>query len=234
LAQFHRPLGEQPAPVCGSARVECDHRGGGIAALITLLLATGERVLVLAADAPARLRHLGPRLGGFALASHAALERDGALAAPFPHVVALDPPAGPAARARAGAALGTAPGVQRLFLTWGPAELRFAAHIHEQEYGLRDSLAACYRTLRDRGGAAGRELETVLREAAPSPEGAGRVLAILTQVGLVDLDRERLAVTVTQRRRATLEESPAFREYERTRQDGLRYLETTIDRQAAA
>jgi single-stranded-DNA-specific exonuclease len=233
LAQFDRPLGEQPAPPGGSARIECDRRGGGVAALITLLLATGERVLVLAADAPARLRHLGPRLGGFALASHAALERDSGLAAPFPHVVALDPPASPAARARA-AGLRTAPGAQRLFLTWGPAELRFAAHIHEQEYGLRDSLAACYRTLRDRGGAAGRELETVLREAAPSPEGAGRVLAILTQVGLVDLDRERLVVTVTQRRRATLEESPAYRDYERTRQDGLRYLETTTDRQAAA
>ena len=234
LAQLDSPLGDRPAAPGGPARVECDHRGGGIAALITLLVASGERVLVLAADAPARLRHLAPRLGGFALASHAALERDGALTAPFPHVVALDPPLSAAARARAGAAPRNAPGTQRLFLTWGPAELRFAAHIHEQEYGLRDSLAACYRTLRDRGGAAGRELEAVLREAAPSPEGAGRLLAILTQVGLVDLDRERVAVTVTQRRRATLEDSPAYREYERTRQDGLRYLATTTDRQAAA
>jgi single-stranded-DNA-specific exonuclease len=119
-------------------------------------------------------------------------------------------------------------------LAWGPAELRFAAHIHEQEYGLRDSLAACYRTLRGRGGAAGRELEAVLRETAPSPEGAGRLLRILTEVGLVDLDRERLAVTVTERGRVTLDQSPAYRDYERTRQDGLRYLATTTDRQAAA
>ena len=234
LAELDRVLdvGEQPAPAL--ARAESDHRGRGIAALLTELLATGERVLVLAADAQARLRHLGPRLGGFALASHAALERERGLAAGFPHLVALDPPTSRAAHLRAGAAAGAAGGTQRLFLAWGPAELRFAAHIHEQEYGLRDSLAACYRTLRDRGGAAGRELEAVLREAAPSPEGAGRLLAILTEVGLFDLDRQRLAVTVTERRCVTLEQSSAYRDYERTRQDGLRYLGMTTDRQAAA
>jgi single-stranded-DNA-specific exonuclease len=234
LAEFDRGEGEHEPPAPLLARAEHDRRGRGIAALLTELLATGEGVLVLAADAQARARHLGPRLGGFALASHAALERDGRLAAAFAHVVALDPPASHAAhlRARAGApAPGAAP---RLFLAWGPAELRFAAHIHEQEYGLRDSLAACYRTLRDRGGAAGRELEAVLRETAPSPEGAGRLLRILTEVGLVDLDRERLAVTVTERGRVTLDQSPAYRDYERTRQDGLRYLATTTDRQAAA
>ena len=75
----------------------------------------------------------------------------------------LDPPDGErgAARSRAGAARRRAP-----YLAWGAAELRFAAHIHEREYGLRDSLAACYRALRDRGGAAGRELEAVLRGEA--------------------------------------------------------------------
>jgi len=189
---------------------------------------------VLVADAQARVRHLGPRLGGFALASHAALDRDGALAGAFAHVVALDPPASEAAHLRARAAAAAPGGEGRLFLAWGPAELRFAAHIHEREYGLRDSMAACYRTLRDRGGAAGRELETILRETAPSPEAAGRLLAILTEVGLVDLDRERLAVTVIERGRVSLDQSPAYRHYERTRQDGLTYLATTTHRQAAA
>jgi single-stranded-DNA-specific exonuclease len=234
LAECDCALGEGDPPGLALARTEVDHRGRGIAALLGELLATGEGVLVLAADASARLRHLSPRLGGFALASHAALEREPALAGGFRHIVALDPPASRAAHLRARAAGGAFGGTQRLFLAWGPAELRFAAHIHEQEYGLRDSLAACYRTLRDRGGAAGRELEAVLREAAPSPEGAGRLLRILTEVGLVDLDRERVAVTVIERGRVTLEQSPAYRNYERTRQDGLRYLGMTTDRQAAA
>jgi single-stranded-DNA-specific exonuclease len=234
LAEFDRaPEATQTAEGAGS-RIEIDHRDRGIASLITRLAVSGEPVLVLVADAPTRLRHLAPRLGGFSLAAHAALQREPLLSAGFAHVVALDPPIGAAALTRARAACAGGARAQRLFLAWGPAELRFAAHIHEQEYGLRDSLAACYRKLRDRGGAAGRELEAVLRETAPSPEGAGRLLRILTEVGLVDLDRERLAVVVTQQRRVALERSPAYRDYERIRQDGLRYLGTTTDRQAAA
>jgi single-stranded-DNA-specific exonuclease len=228
LRGIDRPLAEPPR-----SRLELDRRGRGIAALVTQLLATGEPLLVLVADAPARQRHLRARLGGFALASHEALERDPGLAAPFTHVMALDPPTSHAAHLRLRAAAGEL-GAQRLYLGWGAAELRFAADKHQHEYGLRDSLAACYRALRDRGGAVGRELETVLREEAPSPEGGGRLLRILTEVGLVNLDRKRMAVTVAQQRRVTLEQSPAYRDYERTRQDGLRYLGMTTPRQAAA
>jgi single-stranded-DNA-specific exonuclease len=235
LVELDRPLAEPDRPLAepARARLEIDRRGHGIAALITQLLATGEPLLVVVADTPARERHLRMRLGGFALASHAALEREPELAAPFTHVVALDPPTSRAAHLRLAAARGDL-GPQRLYLGWGPAELRFAAHKHQQEYGLRDSLAACYRALRDRGGAVGRELEAVLREKAPSPECGGRLLRILTEVGLVDLDRERVAVTVTEQRRVTLEQSPAYRDYERTRQDGLRYLGMTTPQQAAA
>lgn len=236
LAEFDRPLAEfDRAPLAEPprARVEIDRRGRGVAALVTQLLATGEPLLVAVADAPARRRHLSARLGGFALASHDALERDPGLAARFIHLVALDPPTSRAAQLRLTAAAGDLGG-QRLYLAWGAAELRFAADKHQHEYGLRDSLAACYRALRDRGGAVGRELETVLREEAPSPEGGGRLLRILTEVGLVILDRERMAVTVAQQRRVTLEQSPAYRDYERTRQDGLRYLGMTTPRQAAA
>jgi single-stranded-DNA-specific exonuclease len=223
------PVAAQPAP----ARLELDRRGRGIAALIAQLRATGEPLLVVVADAPTRHRHLRARLGGFALASHDALERQPGLAGPFTYVVALDPPTSRVAHLRLAAA-GDDVCPQRLYLGWGPAELRFAAHKHQQEYGLRDSLAACYRALRDRGGAVGRELEAVLREKAPSPECGGRLLRILTEVGLVDLDRERVAVTVTEQRRVTLEQSPAYRDYERTRQDGLRYLGMTTPQQAAA
>jgi single-stranded-DNA-specific exonuclease len=234
FAELDRSLAAVPAPPPRQPRAESDHRGKGIAALITLLLATGEPVLVLSADAVARRRHLGPRLGGFGLASYEALVRDAALPDPFSHVVLLDPPTSEIAEIRAASADPDAP-AQRLYLAWGPAELRFAAHIHEREYGLRDSLAARYRTLRDRGGAAGRELEAILRgepSQPPSPEHAGRLLRVLTEVGLVSLDRESAAVTVTERRGVTLEHSAAYRHYQRLRQDGLSYLGLTT-RQAA-
>ena len=106
LAELDRPLGEPDRPLGepARARLEIDRRGRGIAALITQLLATGEPLLVVVADAPARQRHLRARLGGFALASHAALEREPELAAPFTHVVALDPPTSAAARLRLAAA----------------------------------------------------------------------------------------------------------------------------------
>jgi single-stranded-DNA-specific exonuclease len=224
-------LGARARIESAPARIESDHRGRGIAALITMALATEQSVLVLSADAPARAGHLAGRLGGFSLASHAALARDPRLGERFMHLVVLDPPCSEAERLRAARA---GPPGGRIHLAWGPAELRFASHIHQREYGLRDSLAACYRTLRDRGGAAGRELEAVLREAAPSPERAGRLLRVLTEVGLLDLDRERGAVTVTERARVTLESSPAYRDYERTRQDGLRYLGLTTESRAAA
>jgi hypothetical protein len=223
--------GGREEPVAGRpASRPRDDRGRGIAALITNLIATGEPLLVLCADARARERHLSSRLGGFALASYAALERGTVDAGAFAHVVLLDPPAG---AHQLGLATAGAHGRSRL--AYGAAELRFAIHIHEQEFGLRDPLADCYRTLRDRGGAAGRDLETVLRGAGPlprSPELAGRLLAVLTEIGLVGLDRGRDAAAVIARGRATLEDSAAYRAYERRREDGLRYLGSRT-RQAA-
>jgi single-stranded-DNA-specific exonuclease len=225
LAELERPL-ERPPP--RGARLERDRRGHGIAGLVRQLVATGEPVLVVCADAVARARHLQLRLGGFALASYDALERGALSADGYRHVMLLDPPSGDAqlAHARCGG-----PG-DRAWLAWGAAELRFAVHIHEREYGLRDPLAACYRALRDRGGAAGRDLEEILRGEARSPELAGRLLRVLTEVDLVELDPERNAVTVTARPRVSLDASAAYREYERRRLDGQRYLESRT-RQAA-
>ena len=224
-ADEHPPV--PPAP-CG---VIADRRGHGIAAQITQLVAAGGGLLVLCADAPARHRHLAGRLGGFSLASYDALERGAAGAHGHRHVLLLDPPAGDAQHALA---VGSAPG-SRTVMAWGPAELRFAEHIHEREYGLRDPLAACYRTLRDRGGAAGQDLEAALRGDGPqqrSPELAGRLLRVLAEIGLIELDLERAVVTVTERRRVSLESSPAYREYDRRRLDGLTSLRASI-RQAA-
>jgi hypothetical protein len=202
-------------------------------------VATGEPVLVVCADAVARERHLRGRLGGFALASYNAFERGALAADDFRHVVLLDPPSDEQALHAMSSGAGPH---SRLYLGYGTPEVRFAVHIHEQEYGLRDPLAACYRALRDGGGAAGRELEAVLRGAAPrarSPELAGRLLAVLTEIDLVELDRERAAATTipregaqAARQRATLDDSPAYRGYRQRHEDGLRYLGSRT-RQAA-
>ena len=112
-------------------------------------------------------------------------------------------------------------------LAWGEPELRFALHTHQQEFGLRTSLAGLYRVLRDLGSAAGEGLEAALRGDAAqprSPELAGRLLRVFLELGLVELDRQHASVGVRVGRRAELEGSPAFCDYQRRLEDGQRYL----------
>ncbi len=149
LARAPETLVTQPERLSGPIR---DRRGGGIAGTIAALVASGEPVLVVAADARLRARHLAPIVGGFELCSHDALARDPAIARPEHHVVILDPPAGPLRTYG-----------RMTHLAWGHPELRFAEQIHEREYGLRASLIATYRALRAAGDAAGEELEALLR-----------------------------------------------------------------------
>jgi single-stranded-DNA-specific exonuclease len=193
-----------------------DRRGGGIAGMVGALVASGEPVLVVAADAILRARHLQPILGGFELCSHDALERDPGLAGPQAHVVMLDPPAGPA---RAHGKL--------THLAWGPAELRFAEQIHEREYDLRASLTATYRALRDAGGAAGEELEALLRGDRQTPRPAvlaGRLVRVLAELHLVSLDPDTRTLTILAAERTALERSEAFRAYQQRLEDGRRWL----------
>jgi len=216
LAEMHRPLHEvalKPRDLSAPVR---DRRAGGLAGTIAALVASGEPVLVVAADARARLRHLRPLLGGFALCSHDALERDPSLAAADAHVVMLDPPAGPLRTYGA-----------MTHLTWGPPELRFALQIHEREYALRASLTATYRALRAAGAAAGEELETLLRGDVKTPRPAalaGRVLRVLAELHLVSLDPASRTVTVPSAERTALERSEAFRAYQQRYEDGRTFL----------
>ncbi len=219
LAELSRPLEDvalKPRDLRAPVR---DRRAGGIAGTIAALVASGEPVLVVAADAHARRRHLGPILGGFALCSHDALERDPGLArigGVDAHVVMLDPPAGPLRTYGA-----------MTHLTWGPPELRFAAQIHEREYALRASLTATYRALRAAGEAAGEELETLLRGDAKTPRPAalaGRVLRVLAELHLVSLDPDSRTVTVPSAERTALERSEAFRAYQQRYEDGRTFL----------
>jgi single-stranded-DNA-specific exonuclease len=231
LAQLDAPLAwPPPAPAPdGPRRHNIDARGRGLAGTLGSLVASGEPVLVVCADVPRRLAGLRGRLGGFALCSWEGLERDPALAAPFPHVAALDPPA----HAHLDALLRTGDGWAHQ--AWGDPELRFAQQITEREYGLRAPLAALYRALRDRGGAEGEELEAVLRGESSRPRSpalAGRLLRVLVELRLVSLDRDRPALTVPAAERTALERSPAFRACEQRLEDAIRFLSEQTARAA--
>ncbi|HET8977978.1 MAG TPA: hypothetical protein VFN87_07460, partial [Solirubrobacteraceae bacterium] len=184
-------------------------------------------VLAVCADVPRRLPGLQARTGGFTLAGYARLERDPSLAAGYPHLVALDPPAGRCAEG----ALHAGEGVT--LLAWGAPELRFAEQILELEYGLRTSLAALYRALRARGTAAGEELERLLRGDGPhgrSAQLAGRLVRVLAELELVSLDRDLPALAIASREPTALERSPSFRVYSQRYEDGKRYLSSARHR----
>jgi single-stranded-DNA-specific exonuclease len=206
-----------------------DRRAVGPAGTIAGVVATGEDVLVVCADAPRRQRALSPRLGGFALVSYAALERNPDLAGAFPHLIALDPPA----HAHQDEMLRCGSGFTHL--AWGHAELRFAQQVHALEYGLRDSLSALYREVRDAGGAEGEALEQMLRGQGRHPRSpvlAGRLLRVLSELGLLRVQREVPKLGVPEAQRTALEQSAAFRVYDARHEEGIRFLTTATARAA--
>ena len=148
--------------------------------MIAALVASGEPVLVACADARRRRAHLSGRLGGFALCSWLAFERDPSVAAGHRHLVVLDPPslAAQAALARA------LPGVT-VHLAWGAAEAAFARDVLARDCELRAPAAALYRALR-----AGESLAAAVA-ALGAPVAAGRALRALTELGLIEVDRTR-------------------------------------------
>ncbi len=211
----------EEAAASGAQRTVLDRRCHSPLAVLVDAVATGEPVLAVCADVPRRLNGLRTRVGGFALASYGELERHPAQAGAYARLVVLDPPADRSAGAllRAGAGV-TLP-------AWGPAELRFAEQMHELEYGLRGSLVAFYRSLRDRERAAGEELERLLRgdgSYARSARLAGRLIRVLAELELVSLDRELPALAIAGRAPTALERSPSFRVYAQRYEDGKRYL----------
>jgi single-stranded-DNA-specific exonuclease len=203
-----------PAPAPAVRPAPADRRDRGVAGTLAALVAGGEPVLAVCADVPARLPGLRTRLGGFALCSWAALEADPALAAPYAHVVAIDPPASRAALAHV------------TVLAWGRPELDFAVQIHEREYRLRDPLTALYRALRDAGAAEGDRLTALLRgEGTPrSHRLAGRLLAVLAELDLVRVDRDAGRVDVPPAQRTELERSAVYRDAQRRLEEGLQWL----------
>jgi single-stranded-DNA-specific exonuclease len=189
-----------------------DRRGTGLAGTIAALVHTGEPVLVVCADALARRRHLTGRLGGYALCSWDALEADPALADPYTHLVALDPPLHPDHEA-----LLLAGGSGQLaHLAWGDPELRFGRDVLDRDLALRPSLVEAYRALRD-----GSTLDAALGERPAAP--AGRILAVLLELGLVERAGDR-GFTVPPVHSIDLEQSAAFRAAAQRHAEGVAWL----------
>ena len=217
-------------PELGAARVVVDCCGHSPLAVLVDAVAGGEPVLALCADVPRRLRGLRERVGGFALAAYAELERDPSPALAYAHVVALDPPTGPAGER----ALRRGHGI--VTLAWGEPELRFARQLHEHEFALRDALVSLYRGLRARERAQGLELERLLRgdsAAGRSARLAGRLVRVLSELELVRLERDPPALAILNHMPTELHRSAAFRFYSQVYEDGQRYLNSENHRVGA-
>ena len=237
LAELDAVLeGSSTPPVPASAdgsRTVVDCRGHSPLAVLADAVAGGDgrgRVLALCADVSRRLPGLRERVGGFTLAAYGELEADPAAARAFAHVVALDPPTSAAADQALRDGVGIAS------LAWGEPELRFAAQMLEHEYGLRPSLVSLYRALRDRGRAAGAELEQLLRgEGAHgrSARLAGRLVRVLSELELVELVRDPPALAVLDHAPTALDRSPSFRFYSQVYEEGQRYLNSANHRAGA-
>jgi single-stranded-DNA-specific exonuclease len=202
-------------------RAVLDRRGEGPLAVLADALAAGDRVLAVCADVARRLPGLAPRCGGFALVCYHALERQPGLADEFDQLVALDPPGCPAEARLLQAGAGFA------HLAWGEDELRFAQQMHELEYGLRGSLVALYRALRQREQAAGDELERLLRgDAAPGRPArlAARLIRVLSELELASLEPTVPALSIAGAAPTALERSAAYRAYAQRHEDGRRFL----------
>jgi single-stranded-DNA-specific exonuclease len=221
LAELDRPLPAAPRDLGHSHRTVLDRRGESPLSILLDTTSMGVPVLAVCADVPRRLAGLSTRMGGFTLCSHPALQDAPELACRFEHLVVLDPPPTTEDEAllRAGSGF--------VHWGWGDAELRFVQQMHELEYGLRASLVALFRSLRQRGRVAGEELERLLRgdgvHGRPA-RLAGRLIRVLVELELVSLDRDLPALAVAGAARVELERSAAFRVYKARYEDGRRFL----------
>ncbi len=219
IAELDADLAPQMLPVISMGDEIVDRRGNGLAGTLAAVVASGAPVLAIGADAKRWAVGMAGRLGGFSVTSWAALARDPALATGFAHLVALDPP--PTAADEA--VLRVCATGRMAHLAWGSAEVPFAVHVHEHAYDLREPLRGLYRALRADPGAA----------LVDDPARAGRLLRILDELALVELDRETLRATVVEDPpRTDLEQSDAFRAYARRLEEGRQWL-TSSTRQAA-
>jgi single-stranded-DNA-specific exonuclease len=199
----------------GHGRAIRDRRGTGLAGTIGALVFTGESVLVVCADAPARARQLSGRLGGYAICGWDALEADPTLADGYHHLVALDPPLHPDQEAL----LIAGDPSQMAHLAWGEPELRYGRDVLDRDLALRPSLVGAYRALR--GGVG---LDAALGDRGGWGEiAAGRLLTVLLELGLVEVE-DGGGLSVPPAQHTDLERSPAFRAAAARHAEGTAWL----------
>ena len=196
------------------ARPSRDRRGGGVAGTLAALVASGEPVLVVVRRRPRAARGTSTgRLGGFALCSWDALERDPALIADELRARRRARPAGVRRPGRAARralhAAGGAPGL-------GSAELRFTADARGR-YDLARAAAHRASTAAPARRGAGAPLRrTALRgaeRAAPRDRGARRAPAARPRAssGSSTLDARRRGARRARRARRAHRRSSARR-----------------------
>lgn len=242
-AEMDGPLiGEEDRPG-PQVRQAHDRRGRGLAGVLGALAAGGEPVLVVCADAELRLGQMAGRVGGFVLCSYTDLLFGRVASADFTHVALLDPPAFALADdvARAGDPSG------HVHLLWGEPETAFAARVHERDHDLRPGLTGLYRRLRDipavdrADGARSRDrlAELLTGPAGRTGEGsrcpaalAGRLLRVMRELALVDVDLAAGRVELRAASRVDLDRSPTFRACTGRLQEGSRRLGLTQVRAA--
>jgi hypothetical protein len=130
----------------------------------------------------------------------------------YEHLVALDPPPG-------GIADPLLNVVPRAHLAWGPAEAEFALAAYRAAFDLRPQLTEVYRALRElpadtEPAAAQAVFEAALRGTGRYPRPAstcGRLLAVLTELGLIELDLEAPSCRIVEAVQSDLELSSTFR-----------------------
>ncbi len=192
--------------------------GGGEVAIVSARLADAD-----VAAAEARVTTAGC---GVVLADWAALARDPALAARFPHLVIVDPP--PFAHLERLAAAGSG----YLHRLSGDPEREFAVRVHADDWPSRGSLAAIYRALGSRAesGLAADEARALLCGAERShpltPEVAARSARVLGELELIEWDGSGAdrALGVVSSSGTDLERSAAFVAYRQRYEEGRRYL----------
>jgi len=207
------------------------------------LLAAGESVLAVCADARRRADGLaqlvaGLALGhaGFAAIAWADLVAEPGRAAGFAHIVLIDPP--PVAELLE--AVARAPVSGGVYLGWGPAEIAFAQTIVDSELDLRPQLTALYRMLResDAQGATGESLEAILRgdgRYARPGRVAARLIRVLTQLQLATYDRSERSLRIEpDAPKTSLDRSAAFTAYSERLTKARAYLGYEATQRVAA
>jgi single-stranded-DNA-specific exonuclease len=233
-----RGFAERPATALAPARTLRDRRGEGFAGIAGDLLSSGEAVAIVVADVERRRHGIEEVVAGIAgavggecaecpaLVSWDSLAADPSLAREYAHLIALDPPASPAARDLLAAAPSPPGGFAHL--AWSAAEAEFALGIARRDLELRPTVAALYRELRDAGPCAGRQLEELLRGPHDRPPAlAARAVRVLSELGLIAFEPAAAggySARVLDAGRTELERSPTFRACAERLADATAYI----------